>query len=79
MLTRKIQTYKEVPCEVTKFTWRNPVTAEELFKLLCSACLKPIGKVRWGIGFTKIKGKGQSMRLCEDCGIKAEQDLKDKP
>ena len=75
MLTRTVKTTKQVPVEIIKFEWSAPVTNSLLCKSPCSACKKPIGQTRWGIGWYEDNKGKRSMRLCESCGIKAEQAL----
>jgi len=76
--TRKVKIVKDVPCEIAFFQkWCKPVTSKELRKLPCSACHNSIGDKRWAIAWRKEKTTKRPMRLCEECGIKAEKVAKD--
>lgn len=75
MLTKTIKTTKQIPINVIQFEWLEPVS-KNFRNLPCTACRKPIGDQRFGLAWaTDEKGK-YSMRLCNNCGEKAEQDLK---
>ena len=78
MLTRTVNTTKQVPVEVIHFKWSKPVTNPALYKLPCTACRGKIGDKRWGLAFVLDKDKTRlPMRLCEKCGLEAEQTLKE--
>ncbi len=77
MLTIKKPTTKEVSVEVFRFVWRKPMTVPPLIeRCRCSVCKKKIGTRRWGIAWIReAKNEKRSMRLCEACGMKAEEAL----
>jgi len=41
---------------------------------ICSACKKKCGDRRVGVAWIRDGQKERSMRLCKDCGIKAEKE-----
>ncbi len=69
MLTKTVKTTKQVPVDVINFKWHEPTA---LVSLRCSACRKPIGDKRWGGAWIRDEKGERGMRLCEQCGIKAE-------
>ena len=75
MLMKTIQTTKQVPVNVLSLKWNKSPTVK-LQELPCSACKKPIGNKRWGLAWCQDKTK-YAMRLCNECGEKAEQALKE--
>jgi len=65
--------YKHIEYKVISFEWLKPVS-EKLRTLKCTACKKAIGSSRWGIAWVENDGKEQALRLCEQCGTKAESE-----
>ncbi len=77
MLTKTINTTKQVPVKVLSLKWSNP-PSKRLRKLRCLACRKPIGcENKWGLAWCEDEKGKYSMRLCLKCGAKAEQALKE--
>ena len=76
MLTKTIKTTKQVPVNIIKFKWFGPVS-EKLHNLRCTACRSPIGDKDWGQAWAEDEKGKYPMRLCNKCGKKAEQALKD--
>ena len=76
MLTKKVNTTKQIPVKVLSLKWSNP-PSKLLANLRCSACKNPIGcENKWGAAWCEdVKGQ-YAMRLCKKCGEKAEQTLK---
>lgn len=73
MFTISVPTTKEIPVKVLSLTWCGGVTMNQLQKLKCSGCHKPIGKRRFAVAFIEDTSGKRSLRLCESCGEKAEQ------
>ena len=73
-LTRNVRVTKKIPVNVSSFRWFGTLTEGSVacgFK--CCACGGKLGARRFGAAWDA--DRGQSMRLCEDCGIKAEASL----
>ena len=67
---------KKVAVDVVSFKWFGQLTAESVaagFK--CTACGSKLGARRFGAAMIEDGGGQRSVRLCEDCGIDAEQSL----
>lgn len=69
-LTMIVPTTKRVPVVVIAFRWCGALTIHDV-DYKCSACRKSIGTKRFGIAMLA----NRSLRLCEACGLIAEQDL----
>lgn len=64
---------KQVPVEVVRVVWHKPITAAQLIEICqCSACYRKLGIRRWAVAWVRDEKGERSMRLCEDCGLKAE-------
>ena len=74
MLSRTENTTKQVPVDIISVQWLKPVSqGGGLEKLKCSACKKPIGDKHFAVAWAKDEKGKYSMRLCEKCGIKANE------
>lgn len=68
----RVPTTKRVELTVLELHWSAPVSGVAA-GFECSACGGVLGERRWAIGWIKDwLGHERSMRLCEDCGMKAE-------
>jgi hypothetical protein len=75
MLTRNIRVTKKVPVNVTSFRWSGGALVEGAVacNFKCCACGGKLGARRFGCAWDG--DRDQSMRLCEDCGVKAEEQV----
>lgn len=65
--------------EVKSLRWTGPTDQKTIAKLPCTACGLEVGFRRIAITFVRLNGIDQSMRLCEECGAKAECDKNSQP
>jgi hypothetical protein len=80
MLTIKKEVEIEVPVKVLTFSWKEHLKVESLQELQCTACFSELGPRRWALAWVQVDGEKRALRLCEDCGVKAEANFKaEKP
>ena len=72
MLTIKKPSFKNVPMEVLKMQWTDGPVSIRTASLKCSACHNVVGEKKIAIAWIRDNGQERGMRLCEDCGKKAE-------
>ncbi len=72
-LTIQKPSVRKVLVEVLNLKWIE-VSSAATSKLRCSACHRETGRKRVAIAWINDEGKQRSLRLCEDCGIKAEEN-----
>lgn len=77
MLTKTVKTTKQVPVNVLSLKWAKPVS-KKLSNLKCTACKKCLGDRRWCLAWAEDEKGKYAMRLCERCGKKSDQALKEK-
>ncbi len=75
-LTIQKPSVKKVMVEVLTLKWIG-VTHSAMSNFRCSACHQVIGQKRVAIVWINDEGKQRSLRLCEDCGIRAEENKKE--
>ena len=69
----KVRTTKMVPVKIVSLRWAGKITDGSVSeKFHCSACGERLGARKFAVAMIERDGVQQSLRLCEDCGIKAE-------
>lgn len=76
-LTKTVET--QVPVKVLRLNWYKDLKGGSLQELQCTACSSKLGPRRWALAWVLDDGVKRSLRLCEDCGVKAEEDGDEKP
>ncbi len=77
MLTRTVQTTKQVPCKIITLDRFKECKSARLQSLPCTACHKPIGNRPWAIGWYEDTGGKRAMRLCDPCADISQESLRD--
>jgi hypothetical protein len=73
-------TVHRVPVEVLKFRWCGTLTpASVAGSFKCTACGSRLGARRFGIAWILANDGERSVRLCEDCGVDAEESAATRP
>lgn len=64
----------EIPVEITNIQWSGRAAYGHQANLTCGICHQPIGKRLYVVAYARVGDapKASPMRLCEDCGKKAE-------
>lgn len=77
MLTKTVKTTKQVPVKVIRFKWGG-IVSKKLRTLPCTACRGSVGDQKeFGMAWIVDEKGKRPMRLCNECGKKAEQDIRD--
>jgi hypothetical protein len=80
VLTITEQRPVKVPVTVISMRWCGTLQSDSVAaKFRCSGCGSTLGARRFGAAMVVYKGTQRSLRLCEDCAEKAEQDIQAQP
>lgn len=76
-LTINKPSVRKVPVRTLNLKWSGGVLERSCIAcgFKCSACGAKLGERRFATAWVKDESQEYSLRLCEDCGIKAEADL----